>query len=473
MLSRRDQLQSYQFLMQRVTSALVLRETDPLTPPFRRFLVAGFSSLVVACVALAACGIYGLLRPGGKESWRAGDKVILERETGAMYVFRDGTLYRLANYTSGVLLLGRNNGTVTVTRRSLLDVPRGPELGIAGAPSGLPRADSLLGAPWTLCSRNVSDASGTNLAATVLAVGSQVDGGTPVGDQGLMVTNIETNELFLVVDGHRHKVTDAPAALVGLGLGQEPRVRVGSAWMTAVPAGVPVAPPTIPGRGKPSAFPGTLIGQLLTVPTAGGDNQYYVAVRDGLRSLSAVEFALLFASKATAAAYPKGVPDKPRTITAAQAAPAVLPVAPATGPEQLPRARPSMSSLADPDAVLCTVFRAAGSTPVLTIGARPAVRDTDLVTARQTRAGTVLADRVLVPGGHGAIVEAVQGDRLPGVLELVTEQGMRYPLASPEVLRVLGYPSSAVLRLPAELIARIPEGVALDPAAAGTVLLSN
>jgi len=472
-LSRRDQLQSYQFLMQRVISALVLRETDPLTPPFRRFLIAGFSSLIVACVALAACGIYGLLRPGGKESWRSGDKVILERETGALYVFRDGTLYRLANYTSGVLLLGHNNGTVTVTRSSLLDVPRGPEVGIDGAPSGLPRADSLLGAPWTLCSRNVSDASGTNLAATVLVAGGRVDGGAALGDRGLMVTNIETNELFLVVHGHRHKVTDPPAALVGLGLGQEPRVRVGSAWLTAVPAGVPLAPPAIGDRGKPSGFAGALIGQLLTVPTAGAGKQYYVAVRDGLRSISEVEFALLFASRATAAAYPKGVPAAPRAITAADAAATVLPATPATGPEQLPRTRPAMSPLADPDSVLCTVFQAAGSTPVLTIGAHPAVRDTDLVTARQTRAGTVLADRVLIPGGHGAIVEAVQGDRVPGVLELVTEQGMRYPLASPDVLRILGYPASAVLRLPAELIARIPEGVALDPAAASTVLLSN
>ena len=44
MLTRRDQVQSYQFLVQRVISALVIRETDPLTPPFRRFIIAGWQA---------------------------------------------------------------------------------------------------------------------------------------------------------------------------------------------------------------------------------------------------------------------------------------------------------------------------------------------------------------------------------------------------------------------------------------------
>ncbi|MEN3308214.1 MAG: hypothetical protein V7603_4416, partial [Micromonosporaceae bacterium] len=36
MASRRDQLQSYQFLIHRVISALVMRETDPAESPLRR-----------------------------------------------------------------------------------------------------------------------------------------------------------------------------------------------------------------------------------------------------------------------------------------------------------------------------------------------------------------------------------------------------------------------------------------------------
>jgi type VII secretion protein EccB len=464
MLTRRDQLQSYQFGLQRVVSALVMRETDPLTPPFRRFLVAGFSSMVAACLVIAAFGVYGLLRPGGKESWRHGDKVILERETGARYVYRDGLLYRVANYTSGVLLLGRASGTVTVTRRSLLDVPRGPEVGIAGAPDGLPAPDALLGGPWTLCSTMVTDETGTDLAATVLVIGGRAAGGTDLADRALLVQNIEDGALYLLVRGHRHEITDERAALVGLALGQQPRVRVGSAWLDGVPAGVPVAPPPVPDRGKPSAFGGARVGQLLVVPGPGGD-QYYVAVPGGLRSVSPVQYALLAASKATTTA--------PRTIGPAEAAAAVLPGEPADGPEQLPLTRPALDPVAGPDAVVCAAVDGVGGVPRVSVGARLPVADSDLVTARRTRGGTVVADRVLIAGGHGAVVEAVQGEHGPGALALVTEQGVRYPLPTDRTLAILGYPASAVLRLPAELVARVPEGVPLDPAAAGTVLLRN
>jgi type VII secretion protein EccB len=468
-LTRRDQLQSYQFGLQRVVSALVMRETDPLTPPFRRFLIAGWSSLVAASLVLAACGIYGLLRPGGKESWRHGDKVILERETGAQYVYRDGRLYRVANHTSGVLLLGKDAGTVTVTRRSLLDVPRGPEVGIAGAPDGLPAPDALLRGPWTLCSTVVTDDTGTDLAATMLIVGGRAEGGAPVADRALLLQNIEDGKLYLLVAGHRHEITDTRAALVGLALGQQPRVRVGSAWLDGVPAGVPVAPPPVDGRGRPSAFRGALVGQLLVVP--GPAEQYFVAVADGLLSVSPLQYALLSAAEATERAYPGG-PVRAREIRAAEAAAAVLPTEPPAGPEQLPATRPELAD-APPGGVVCAAVSGLDGTPEVSVGARLPVSTSDLVTARRSRGGTVVADRVLIPGGHGAIVESVQGHRGPGTLQLVTEQGVRHPLVSDKVLSVLGYPTTSVVRLPAEVVARVPEGVPLDPAAAGTVLLQN
>ena len=65
MASKRDQLQSYQFLVQRFVSALVMHETDPAHLPFRRLAGAAFASVMVAVLALAGVGIYGLLRPGG------------------------------------------------------------------------------------------------------------------------------------------------------------------------------------------------------------------------------------------------------------------------------------------------------------------------------------------------------------------------------------------------------------------------
>ena len=127
MASRRDQLQSYQFLVQRVVSALVMQETDPAQSPFRRLTGSAFASIMVAVLALAAVGVYGVIRPGGKDTWRAGNAVIVEKETGTRYVYRDGKLHPMANYASALLLLGSHGKPLSVSSNSLVGVaPRSP-----------------------------------------------------------------------------------------------------------------------------------------------------------------------------------------------------------------------------------------------------------------------------------------------------------------------------------------------------------
>jgi hypothetical protein len=74
---------------------------------------------------------------------------------------------------------------------------------------------------------------------------------------------------------------------------------------------------------------------------------------------------------------------------------------------------------------------------------------------------------VVVPPGRGAVVESLAAPGSPnGALALVTDQGVRYPVPSTEVLATLGYAGVRPQRLPAALVALIPAGPALDPAAA-------
>src|SRR5262249_14383000 len=77
-------------------------------------------------------------------------------------------------------------------------------------------------------------------------------------------------------------------------------------------------------------------------------------------------------------------------------------------------------------------------------------------------------DRILVPRRRGAIVEAAAAPDAPpgtGTLSLVTDAGLRYPLASPDLLGVLGYSGVTPQRVPAGLVALLPSGPPLDPAA--------
>src|SRR5882672_10289371 len=106
MASRSDQLQSHQFLLQRVVGALAMRDPDPVSSPTRRIGGALFASVMVAVLAVAAVGVYGVIRPAPGNGWRTGDALVIEEETGARFVYRAGVLHPVANYASALLILG-------------------------------------------------------------------------------------------------------------------------------------------------------------------------------------------------------------------------------------------------------------------------------------------------------------------------------------------------------------------------------
>src|SRR5262245_2790829 len=105
MPSRQDQLHSYQFMIQRVVSALVMRETDPAQSPFRRIASATMAGALFAALGLAGAAVYGALRGASAEGWRDNSTVIIERESGAKYIYRDGTLHPVLNYASALLIV--------------------------------------------------------------------------------------------------------------------------------------------------------------------------------------------------------------------------------------------------------------------------------------------------------------------------------------------------------------------------------
>jgi hypothetical protein len=130
--SRQSQLHSYQFAIQRTVSALVTREPDPGQPLFRRIGGSGFASAMIAILALAAVGVYGLVVAGGNKTWRKNGSVVIERESGATFVYLNGKLHPVLNYASALLIAGNaDQKAVSVSRRSLAGTARGIPLGIA------------------------------------------------------------------------------------------------------------------------------------------------------------------------------------------------------------------------------------------------------------------------------------------------------------------------------------------------------
>lgn len=469
MATRKDQLQSHQFSIQRMVSALVTRETDPEQPPFKRVTTAAFGGVAIMVLALVVAGVYGVVKPGGTKAWSKGDRVIVEKETGTRFVYVDGHLHPVTNYVSALLALGKKGETVRVSQRSLAGVPRGPRIGIQDAPDALPPAGKLLTGGWTLCSQPALDLSGARTSESVLMVGQQPAAGSGMSDSAMLVEVIESGDQYLISKGYRHRIVKSDTTTVGLALGSEPWARVGSAFVAALPDGEPIAPIKLAGLGKPSTAvpdrPRTLIGQLFVVRTSGGGAQHYLATNTSLLPISDLQFDIQRAFRPMTAAYGGKAPYAIELGLLSVGEAEQPGIAPEEG--RAPRTRPEFVAPRDGLGTVCATFVPGVQLPSISIDPAMPARDVMAMTIRRGKLGTALADRIVITPGTAAVVEARQSDQAPsGTISVVTDMGRAYPLSDPKVLAALGYDGVQPVPIPAALIARIPQGPGLSAAAA-------
>jgi len=468
MATRRDQFQSYQFMVQRVVSALVLRETDPVQSPLRRMSGAAFGSVMIAVLAVAAVGVVGVIFPGGNQRWKDGGAVIVEKETGSNFVWMqdsrgDFYLYPMANFASAALLASSTQ-SISVSRNSLVGAPRGPRLGIPDAPDALPDPKRMLGAPWTLCSLPAKTISGEEIPNTALVVGRPRTTGVPIGSDAVLVRDTERRSLHLVWRGHQYPIPDEAPVLEALTLRLRPQIRVGTAWLTALPTGKRLAPLPLTDLGAESrALPGAKIGQIVVVESA--NKQFYLVGRDKITAITVVQKEIQLADSQTRRFAYGGRPPVAQPLSAASSAPrADLPPADPTDPPADP---PRMAAVTSERSTVCVSFANAGLVPDVAVQAAVQGGKVALATQRRTEQGTVLADRVQLEPGWGAIVESmVSPTAASGSLYLVTDEGRRYAIPTTSVKDTLGYRDVVPVQMPASLVARIPSGDALDPDAA-------
>ncbi|GAA0281548.1 type VII secretion protein EccB [Cryptosporangium japonicum] len=460
MASRKDQLHSYQFMLQRAISALIMRETDPAQSPLRRGVGAAFIGVMVTVIVAAAFGIYGLLTKTGSNRWQFDNAVVVEKETGATFVYLGGGLTPTVNLASALLISGQGaSKTFTVPRNSLTDVPRGRPVGIVGAPSSLPDTKHLLTGAWAACRLPAEDAAGQATVATALLVGRVAAGGTPVGDRSLYVRG-RTAEgepaEYLVWHGHRYRLT-APKAVAALFTSGTSPVDVGSAWLNTLPEGDPIGRIAVPKAGDPSTkVPRRTVGDV-GVDRRDGSETFYLVADDGLARLTPLQMDLL---KSERAVTPVEIP--PSEIAAVPVSKRLASTSPTA--QRAPERRPTPLEVPAEGSV-CATFDAAGDVaPSLAVSSGEGADTGAIVTAKQTTDGAMLADRVSVPPGRAAVVR----DRESGTYSLVTDQGKRFPVESGDALAALGYTDADAVSMPRALLGRIPTGPALTRADAVT-----
>ncbi|MEO3927577.1 type VII secretion protein EccB [Micromonosporaceae bacterium B7E4] len=455
MLTRRDLIHSRQFLRGRLTAALLAQKPDPLDWPGRRLAGASLAAVMVTVIALAAVGVYGKFFPSGNKRWQACDAVVIERETGTKYYCRPDlrTLYPVANYASARLLLDRPKDPYLVARASLT-WPKGPRVGIVGAPDNLPDPKKLRTDPWSVCGVTARDAVGYPVPLTYVYAGWQPDGGDGLGSAAVLVVD-PSGARHLIWHGRRHAIRDDAIVTDALRVAPAQALPVTLAWLDVLPAGAPLGAIKVANRGRESSWrKGTKVGEVLVDPPT---RQHYVVKPNSVDRVTELQARILLADPGyPGTAGPAPVGGTPLTVDGnlptggilpAEPTPTVVPVGPGTG--------------------VCVRVGDAGDGRVVTVGV-PVTGD--LATAARppaTAAGVPLADHVAVEPGRGVVVLAKPTpEATGGTWFLVTDHGIAYPVPSPEVLGQLGYQPERAIPLPTGLMARVPHGPVLEPTAA-------
>ncbi|MCA1223848.1 type VII secretion protein EccB [Streptomyces sp. 8L] len=441
MQTRKDQVQAYQFAMGRLATALVSGNPGGGESPTRRASLGTFFGAALVVLLCIGFGVYGLISPVAKTSWKKDGAVVVEKENGNRFLYVQGVLHPVRNYASALLISGAGAAAPeSVSAKSLAGVRIGSAVGIPDAPDAVPAAASLLTGAWTRCLR------------PGLPGGQSVDfapGGhtSALPDDRQVLLSDAKGGRYVLWHGKKYRVT-GDAVMIALGMDDEQPLAAPDNWLSAVPSGPALAAAKIDGGGQPAgkvAGRSTAVGDLFTTAGTGGSAHFYVMLKDGIAPVTATESALMSATAGAA---------KPRTVTATDIA-----VAPVSKDRTLMHRLPNlldMRAAGTEGAAVCLRQQSAG----------PALRTGIVLEHGPAATGS---RPVLLPAGKGvlALDQAQVGKQGITPREfLITEDGIEYPLDGDQAAGVLGFGGGGGLPLPENVLALLPRGPALSRTAA-------
>ncbi|WP_201522107.1 type VII secretion protein EccB [Gulosibacter hominis] len=434
MASSKDILDAQRFNKRRLVSAFTSgtpggREIE-LKSPIGPLIVG----VILTIIILVAAWIWGRFAPALPNDWQNG-MLVTEKDTGARYYSIDGKLHPIRNTTSARLLSQSGDlSRTSVEASALAGIPRGPEVGITGAPDAVPTTAQLQNDGWLACP---------------VADGAEVQiGGDPqysTSATGALVQHGE--DIYLLAEGRRYLIDPEEVTAVRLAFGWEgvEPVEVGSAWLDLFDEGTVLRPWQFDNAGASAGnLRGPLadakLGTVVEVPDGQGIRQYLITGDRELVPLTPVEYRLYLVGGGAQYGNP---------IRASLAD-----IADLTSHER--RLGPSDWPVAVPE------MPVAGAAPCALLTSRGGKVFTTVVQAAPPE-----AVGVEVEGGTGALVRITSGGTL-GAVYLVGDSGKAYGIEGPadEVVTWFGYQPGDITNIPAAWLQLLPAGPVLSAEAA-------
>ncbi|WP_067711894.1 type VII secretion protein EccB [Nocardia yamanashiensis] len=298
-LTTKAQVNGYRFLLRRLDHALIRRDVRMLHDPMRAQFRSLISGAILALLVVAGAAIMAFIKPQGSIG---NANIVMGKDSGALYVVvRDKTdktkmtLHPTLNLASARLIAGSNESPTSVKDSKLSSVPRGPILGIPGAPAALPGTRQGDRSQWTLCdivqlSATGGAASSAGATTTAIAGGLELSDRMRKADSSAALLVRKGDKSYLIYDGKRAEV-DPQNTVMSRSLnlaGLQPRP-VSADLLGAAREVPPLVAPSIPQAGEsgPGKLSNIKIGSVIRVGAADASSpELYVVLANGVQRIS-------------------------------------------------------------------------------------------------------------------------------------------------------------------------------------------
>jgi ESX secretion system ATPase EccB len=289
-LSTRTQVTGYQFLARRTAMALTRWRVRMEIEPGRRQTLSVVASVSAALVICLGALLYSFLSPAGTIN---DAPIIADKDSGALYVRVGDRLYPALNLASARLITGRPDNPHLVRASQIANLPRGPLVGIPGAPSNFaPKSPQT--SSWLICD---TVATSTGLASPSGVTTTVIDGTPDLSGHRRVLNGSDAVVLsygqdpWVIRQGRRSRI-DATNRSVLLPLGLTPEQvsmakPMSRALFDALPVGPELTVPEVPNAGTPATFAGAPgpVGTVIVTPQISGPQQYSLVLADGVQTL--------------------------------------------------------------------------------------------------------------------------------------------------------------------------------------------
>ncbi|MGV0815330.1 type VII secretion protein EccB [Mycolicibacterium boenickei] len=476
-VTTRAQVNGYRFLIRRLEHALIRGDSRMIHDPMRGQMRALIVGIVIAVLITGAAAVMAFFKP----SPNIGDaQIVLSKSSGAPFVRIGDQVHPVLNLASARLIIGKNDSPKEVDDKFLDVLPRGPMVGIVGAPASINRGDDMATSSWTVCDNLLmpaaTETTGTpSLQTTVLANAPVLQGGIRPVDEAEAILTETGDTTYLVYRGVRAPIDVSDPVLVnGLHLQGASTRPMSLSLLNTFPLVDPITPVQIAGAGEPGPLgPEHPVGDIVKSVDSRGE-QLYVVLREGLQPVSQATADIIRYSASGSAATGQADEIAPATL-------AEVPTVHQLPVDHYPAVPPRIVSH-NPDRVVCMGWQRsntdAWANVRLLVGHRlPTPEGAQMVRLASADGSGPAVDSVYLTPGAGEYVQATGNDpdsRSAGQLFYVSDTGVRYhikDLPTADALGVSGVkvpdgPANAPQWAPWPVLSLLPPGPELSQEAA-------